>query len=104
MATRAQAKSAIDAASISAKANIDLLPATANIDSGSITFSPNKMVVFITAIDEADALSIVSTLKTNLTTAGRTFSPEARFGKRRTDTQKIIVLQADIVTFRITFA
>lgn len=74
MPTKAQAKTAIDNARTLMFAEIDLLPAGTNIQDGRIDFNPTKGYIKQLAPDEATADSWRTTMQTNITGAGRTYT------------------------------
>lgn len=78
MATKAQAKAAIDSAAVDAKSDIDnILPAGVDISGGgcSISFGPTQYVIQLNAGgNSATATSWLTSIKTNLTNANRPWS------------------------------
>lgn len=74
MATKPQAKAAIDSAATAIKADIDnILPVGININDGKIEFGPMKWYIRLLAPDLTTAESWTSGLETNLAGAGRQF-------------------------------
>lgn len=71
MATRAQAKAAIDAVVIQIKADIDLLPSTVNIQWGTIRFSPNGWNIYLPVVDLQEGITLKDAIVTALTAAAR---------------------------------
>lgn len=76
MPTKAQAKTAIDAAIVDLKADIDtILPTGVNIKDGQISFGPTRYAIELDAGGSgATALSWMNSITAALTTAGRTFT------------------------------
>lgn len=72
MATRIQAKNAIDAVVVLVKADIDLIPSTANIVWGTIRFSPNSWVIYLQVANLQDGITLKDALVAALVGAGRT--------------------------------
>lgn len=104
MATKTQAKAAIDAAVVVAKARIDnILPTGVNITNGQISFAPLTLSISMDAGGvPATADSWLTTISANLTTAGTTFTIK-RSGRRNDDVVKNIIITAnDAVVYFIT--
>jgi uncharacterized membrane protein len=103
MANKTQAKAAVDAAGTAIKTDIDnILPATPNITTGEVLFSPTKWVIIMDAAHvSATADSWLSTIVTNLTAASRT-STVLRRGRRGEDPQgQEIVIQTLLAVYKI---
>lgn len=105
MATKAQAKTAVDNAATAIKADIDNIPpANVNIVDGKITFNPTTWTIQFTVVDLASAQSLSSSIQTALTGAGRTFTLEQPLGRRNSDAggSKAIVIYTALCIYRIT--
>ncbi len=85
MATKAQAKAAIDAAVVNIKADIDnILPVGVDITDGSISFNPTHWQFKLNATTQGAADTLATAIETALVTASRTFT-ETRDGRRAND-------------------
>jgi hypothetical protein len=100
MATRAQAKAAIDAIVADAKAGIDFIPVGANITDGQITFAPSQWTVRITAVDETDQANIESGLTTALTGGGKIFVITRQ--RRRVEGRRGVTVTVGLNSYLIT--
>lgn len=89
MANKPQAKAAVDAACAAVKTEIDtILPALSgwNIKDGSISFGPTRMNLILDAEgSSATAEGLVTSITTNLATAGRPVPVVRRSGRREQD-------------------
>jgi hypothetical protein len=92
MPTKTQAKTAIDNATTSVKSDIDnILPVGVNIKDGSLGFQPMQYNIVLDAGNSvATADSWRSTIKTNFTNAGRTFTETLL--RRESDGQKTYLI------------
>lgn len=106
MANKTQAKAAIDAAALAAKAEIDNIPPVGvNIVDGQITFAPTRYIFKLNAGGvEATAVSWLNSIKANLEAAARTYTVSANMGRRQLDVSndRIIIITSDASTFIIT--
>jgi len=110
MATKPQAKTAIDSAATQIKADIDtILPVGVNIRDGEISFGPIRYAVLLDAGNSlATAESWETSIKANLTAASRTFIVRGVRGRRGGDppfpnTRDIVIVETNgPATFRIT--
>jgi len=102
MATKAQAKAAVDQAAADAKADIDLMPAGVNISDGAISFGPERYTIQLNAGgNAATASSWFNSIVTALTNAGRT--PTVSLLQRRgTDSPKGYIITETKLTVTIT--
>ena len=83
MATKPQAKTAIDNTVTQIKADLDnIVPAGVNIVDGRISFSPSRWTIIFTVADMAAADTLLTGITANLTTAARTYTIDRR---RRAD-------------------
>ena len=96
MATRAQAKAAIDTAATSAKAKIDTLPSTVNIVDGGITFAPTGLAIVMNETTIAAAEALATAIQT--ANSGSTIH---RFGRREGETPDNIVVRDGATRFII---
>jgi len=106
MATKPQAKAAIDSGAIFFKNDIDsILPTGVNIVEGNLHFNPNRGDLHMEAPDEATALSWASTISANLTTAGRTHQI-SHTGRRAREgeAQRRIMVQSALIVYHIRVA
>lgn len=71
MATRTQAKAAVDAAAVLAKADIDLLPSTTNIVWGTIRFAPSGRTIYLQVLDLAEGVALKDAIVAALASASR---------------------------------
>src|SRR5258705_116551 len=107
MATKVQAKAAIDAAVVQAKAEIDnALPVGVNILDGSINFGPVKLSLLLDAGSSlATANATLSSIKTYLDSVARTYIVTGNQGRRGPDpkisSSKSIVITSDLTTYNI---
>jgi len=83
MATRTQAKAAIDNVVVSVKADIDLLPSTANIQWGQIRFNPNGWEIYLLEADLTAAITLKDAIVTALTAAARASTIAFKFAAIR---------------------
>ena len=105
MPTKTQAKAAVDSADAAIKADIDnILPTAVNITDGKLFFNPTVWTIRMTAPDQATALSWSTTIQTNLTTAGRSFTLDQQLGRRGSDAgvQKAIVISTALCIYTIS--
>lgn len=101
MATKPQAKTAIDNAATEIKAAIDALPAGTNIKDGHISFGPTRATLILDAEgNEVAALTLYSDIQTILTNAGKTFIL-GRDGRRVDDSSKALIIVETKITYRI---
>lgn len=102
MATKAQAKAAIDNAVTQIKADIDKLPAGVNITDGNISFGPIKWVLLLNA---GGLLVTATTLRDSilafLTTDGRTYKVKNAVGRRFDDVERVIEIETDLCIYYI---
>lgn len=93
MATKPQAKTAIDNAVTDMKADIDtILPIGINITDGSLSFNPTRYTIQLDAGGNgATALSWLTSIQTNLTNAGRTNFRVVRTDRRSDDIGKKVI-------------
>lgn len=105
MATKVQAKAAIDAAVVLAKNDIDNIhPVGVNITGGRITFNPTKFVFQWDAGGVlATATSWLATLTSNLAAASRTYTINGSRGRRLGDLagQNNIIVATDLANYII---
>ena len=102
MATRAQAKAAIDAAVIDAKADIDALPASTNIKDGGIAFGPTRYQLILDAGGVlATATSLQASIEAFLTAQSRPFVT-SRLYRRAEDNPRVITITEAKLSVRIT--
>ena len=101
MATKLQAKNAIDAAALDAKNDIDnILPVGVNIKDGGISFNPEGYVIVVDAGGlVATADSTLASIQSNLTTATRPFVTTLR--RRKADTKNQYVVTEAKLTVKI---
>jgi len=105
MPTKNQAKTAIDAAALACKSDIDnILPVGINITSGSILFNPTKSYYLMLAPDEATLNAWATTIYNNLITAARNPSLPMSSGRRKSEDilNRAVVIDCATATFRIT--
>ena len=105
MATKAQAKAAIDSAATAIKADIDNIPpANVNIVDGRVDFNPTRWAIQFTVVDLAAAQSLSSSIQTALTSAGRSFTVSSFLGRRTEDSSvpKMIQIVTQLAIYRIT--
>lgn len=102
MATKAQAKAAIDAAVVQIKNDMDItIPANANYKDGSVSFSPTRWnLVFSANNDETIAETLFNAIKANLNTQGRGFS-HYKEGRRNSDATSSINISTILATYSI---
>jgi|SRR5882672_1665410 len=102
MATRTQAKAAIDNVAIAIKADIDaIVPATANISDGNIAFTPQHWNIYINAGGSSTtADSFLATITANLATAGRA-TTVTRSGRRSDDSDHTITIKTTLANYLI---
>ena len=105
MPTKTQAKTAIDNAAAAIKADIDnVLPVGVDITDGNVIFNPTKWFIRMNATTQATADSWGTTIKTNLTNAGRAFTYRDQRGRREVDSgvPKSIVIDTALAVYTIT--
>ena len=98
MANKTAAKAAVDSAAAAIKADIDnILPTGVDIRDGEVQFNPTTWQLKMNAGNLTNADSWLATIKTNLTTAGRTYTVDT--WRRQVDgvtekTYRIVTAQA----------
>jgi len=109
VATKPQAKTAIDSATVLIKADIDSLPAGTNIQDGEINFGPIRYKILLNAGGSLAAAELLETaIRAFLATASRTFVVKGVRGRRGgdppfPDTRDILIIETNgPATFRIT--
>lgn len=101
MATKLQAKNAIDNVVVLVKADIDKLPSGVNIKDGNINFAPNHWMFLLDAGTLAAATALRDGIQNQLTLDGRTYVTENYLGRRNTDDRREIIIQTALCTYRI---
>ena len=106
MATKPQAKAAIDNGVVAIKSDIDnILPAGVNIKDGSIHFGPTSWSFQLDAGGSlATATSWRDTIVTNLNIVGRAPKIRNNLGRRETDSvadSKYIIIETDLASYVI---
>lgn len=112
MATRIQAKTAIDSVVTLVKADIDLLPSTVNILRGTISFQPNGWILELSVANITDGNTLRDSIVASLNSLSRVNSTSYNFNPiTRSDTWppgsevvKEILIISGSSRFRITFA
>jgi hypothetical protein len=102
MATKPQAKSAIDAVVVTVKADIDnTLPSGVNIVDGAINFAPTRWHLTLAVEDIVAAETMVTQLQSTLSNASR---PSTIIRQRRIDDgNRHISVVTTLATYKITF-
>ncbi len=99
MATKPQAKTAIDNTVVLIKADIDnILPAGVNISDGSISFSPSRWTIILTVADLPAAETLATGIIANLTLAGKASTLDRR---RRGEDQRSFFIVTSNTTYKI---
>jgi hypothetical protein len=79
MATKPQAKTAIDNAATAIKSDIDnTIPSGVNIVDGMITFSPTKWLITFTVANSTEAETLITGITANLTATSRSYTIDRR--------------------------
>jgi hypothetical protein len=103
MATKPQAKAAIDSAATAIKADIDnILPVGVNISDGKIDFGPMKWFLRLTAPDQTVAEAWATTMETNLTVAGRPFKTRREGFYVDNEKENVITIASALAVYQIT--
>lgn len=101
MATKPQAKTAIDSAVVIAKAEIDALPAGINIKDGAISFGPVHIDFLLDAGGSAaTGESWLTEIKTYLDGLGRE-NFVFRAGRRGGEVERYITIKSTVTSYRI---
>jgi hypothetical protein len=100
MATRTQAKAAIDAVSTDAKTFIDYIPVGANIVDGQINFAPNQWTVRILVLDTNEMTSVENSITAGLTADARVFTISRQ--RRRTEGRRGVTITVGLNSFLIS--
>ena len=99
MPTRAQAKIAMDAANTAAKAAIDKLPSTVNIQRGHIVVNPQGWTIIMKVNTVAEAEALRDAIIAVLTLDGKSYDIETL--RRSVDGEKQILITASTEIYRI---
>lgn len=105
MPTKSQAKAAIDAAAVAAKADIDNIPPPGvNVLDGTIRFAPTRFEFTYGVTTIPDAIALRDTILANLTAAGRSFTVTSKLGRRVSpdpDPEHTVTIQTTLAIYRI---
>jgi hypothetical protein len=103
MATKPQAKAAIDSAATAVKADIDnILPVGVNISDGKIEFGPMKWYIKLLAADATTAEAWTATMEANLAAAGRQFRTRREGFYVDTEKENVITIATTLAIYQIT--
>jgi hypothetical protein len=103
MATKPQAKAAVDSAATAIKADIDnILPVGVNISDGRLDFGPMKWYLRLLAPDQTTAEAWTSTIQTNLTAAARVFRTRREGNYVDNEKENVITISTTLAVYQIT--
>lgn len=102
MATRAEAKAAIAAASTATQNDIDVsLPAGVDIADGIINFNPRRVLYVLRTANLAAAEVLFGTITTSLNSQGRAYTVQRL--RRGDDGDRTVLITSGVFTYRIIF-